>query len=315
MAEKIVVIVGPTASGKTRVSIEIAKRFNGSILSADSMQIYKHMNIGTAKPTTEEQQDVCHYLMDIVEPYQEFTVANYLYLANQIVNQVLLQKKLPIFVGGTGQYVSSFMNNIHLTQMGGDLNYRSFLQNLAISEGNYVLKQLLFSIDPESAKKIHVNNLKRLIRALEIYRTSGITMTEQNQRSKIEKSPYEFCLIGLTFGDRQKLYDRINDRVEQMFCKGLEAEVRNLYDKGILKEGMNAFQAIGYKQFLPYFQGKCSLDDVKEMIKIESRHYAKRQLTWWRQNEHIHWFEVDSFDEMDLLINKIVKTIEIFIKI
>lgn len=316
MNNKVVVLVGPTASGKTKISVELAKQFNGSIVSADSMQIYRHMDIGTAKPTQAERDGIPHYMMDVISANEDFSVADYVRMADDCVREILSCGRLPFLVGGTGLYVSSFLDHLQFTQTEKDEHYRAFLNQLASEHGANVLKQLLISVDAEAAEKIHVNNVKRLIRALEIYKTSGLTMTEQNLQSRQTVSPYTFCVIGLYYLDRAQLYERIDRRVDEMFEAGLEQEVRTLLHGGIVTPDCNAMQAIGYKQFLPYLRGECDLTEVRERIKTESRHYAKRQLTWLRRDERIQWFAVDDI-ETDFygLINKIVKTIENFIKV
>ncbi len=316
MNNKVVVLVGPTASGKTKISVELAKQFNGSIVSADSMQIYRHMDIGTAKPTQAERDGIPHYMMDVISANEDFSVADYVRMADDCVREILSCGRLPFLVGGTGLYVSSFLDHLQFTQTEKDEHYRAFLNQLASEHGANVLKQLLDSVDAEAAEKIHVNNVKRLIRALEIYKTSGLTMTEQNLQSRQTVSPYTFCVIGLYYRDRAQLYERIDRRVDEMFEAGLEQEVRTLLHDGIVTPDCNAMQAIGYKQFLPYLRGECDLTEVRERIKTESRHYAKRQLTWLRRDERIQWFAVDDI-ETDFygLINKIVKTIENFIKV
>ena len=316
MNNKVVVLVGPTASGKTKISVELAKQFNGSIVSADSMQIYRHMDIGTAKPTQAERDGIPHYMMDVISANEDFSVADYVRMADVCVREILSCGRLPFLVGGTGLYVSSFLDHLQFTQTEKDEHYRAFLNQLASEHGANVLKQLLDSVDAEAAEKIHVNNVKRLIRALEIYKTSGLTMTEQNLQSRQTVSPYTFCVIGLYYRDRAQLYERIDRRVDEMFEAGLEQEVRTLLHDGIVTPDCNAMQAIGYKQFLPYLRGECDLTEVRERIKTESRHYAKRQLTWLRRDERIQWFAVDDI-ETDFygLINKIVKTIENFIKV
>lgn len=313
MADKIIAVVGPTASGKTQVAVELSKRFGGCVLSADSMQIYQYMDIGTAKPTAEQMQGIRHYMIDVVHPAQNFTLADYLQMATECVSQILSDGKVPVIAGGTGLYVNSFVDNICLAQAQTDLEYREGLQSVVNSAGGAVLHSLLTSVDPEAAEKIHPNNTKRVIRALELYRATGLTAAEQNRRSKAVESPYDFCMIGLRYRDRKTLYERIDRRVDEMFAAGLEQEVIGLLQQGIGRDG-TAFQAIGYKEFLPYFDGQCSLDEVRLRIQQESRRYAKRQLTWFGRDSRIQWFEVDTFDNVDFLINKIVKTIEIFLK-
>lgn len=312
MNNKVLVVLGPTASGKTRLSVELAKAFNGEVISADSMQIYKYMNIGTAKPDDEEKQGIPHHLMDIVEPKDTFTLQDYLLLAKKKTDDILSRGKLPIIAGGTGLYITSFMDNISLSDEEGDIEYREKLSEIAEREGGEVLLKKLEEIDPQTAERLHPNNVKRIIRALELYHTTGITITEQNERSKSTPSPYDFYPIGLGYNDREILYGRINHRVDEMMKKGLENEVRTLVETGLLPLDSNAFQAIGYKQFAPYFKSEISLEEVSENIKRESRRYAKRQITWFKRDPRIRWQYMDDIngDNFEIFFNKIVENIE-----
>lgn len=312
MNNRVIVVVGPTASGKTKLAVEIAKRYNGEIVSADSMQIYKYMDIGTAKPTEEEKQGIAHHLISIVEPTETFTLQDYLDRAKVCVDDILSRGKIPIIAGGTGLYVTSFIENISLSEAETDLEYREYLAKRAEKEGNEALLAELAEIDPETADKLHPNNVKRIIRALELYHTSGKTVSEQNALSRQSPSPYEFFETGLRFADRKTLYGRINRRVDEMFRAGLENEVSTLLESGKLTRECNAFQAIGYKQFAPYFDGETDIDEVAENIKRESRRYAKRQLTWLRRDENIRWVEADGFD-IEHFFNNLSECIEEFL--
>ena len=312
MNNRVIVVVGPTASGKTKLAVEIAKRYNGEIVSADSMQIYKYMDIGTAKPTEEEKQGIAHHLIGIVEPTETFTLQDYLDRAKVCVDDILSRGKVPIIAGGTGLYVTSFIDNISLSEAETDLEYREYLAKRAEKEGNEALLAELAEIDPETADKLHPNNVKRIIRALELYHTSGKTVSEQNALSRQSPSPYEFFETGLRFVDRKTLYGRINRRVDEMFRAGLENEVSTLLESGKLTRECNAFQAIGYKQFAPYFDGETDIDEVAENIKRESRRYAKRQLTWLRRDENIRWVEADGFD-IEHFFNNLSECIEEFL--
>ncbi len=296
MQNKIVVIVGPTACGKTALSVELAKCFGGEIISADSMQIYRGMDIGTAKIRPEEMRGVPHYMIDIIEPSQEFCLADFLSLARKKADDILSRGKIPFLVGGTGLYVSSFIDNVHLTEESPDPEYREYLNSVASEKGGAAVKEMLKDIDPESYEKLDENNIKRIVRALEVYKATGRTIGENNRMSK-SASPYEFCEIGLNFADRQKLYDRIDARVDKMFEDGLLHEVERL---SLDTLSATARQAIGYKQFLGYLSGDKTLDEVKEDIKRESRRYAKRQITWFKRDNNIVWFNSDEtgFDEM-----------------
>ncbi len=300
MKSKILAIAGPTASGKTALSIEMAKRYNGEIVSCDSMQIYKYMNIGTAKPTQEEMNGIPHYMIDEISPDESFSVVEYAKRARQYIDDIISRGKLPVLVGGTGLYLDSVINNTKFSESGGDEGYRNELYALAEKEGNGAVHALLEEIDKESAEKIHENNLRRVIRALEIYKTTGKTMTEVNLES-VQEPLYDSLIIGLDV-ERQMLYERINRRVDIMLEEGLLKEVEEICRMGIDKN-TTAMQAIGYKELILYFEGHISLEDAVEKIKQESRRYAKRQMTWLRKNEKINWIVLQN----DYSYDKIVK--------
>ena len=293
-SRKIPVILGPTASGKTAFSLLCAERLGGEIVSADSMQIYRGMNIGTAKPTAEERRGIPHHMMDLVDPTEIFTLADYLVAARSCIRDILARGRLPIVVGGTGLYLSSLMDHVELAEIRHDEKYREDLKQLAEREGNAVLKQMLAEIDPESAEILHDNDRKRIIRALEVYHETGHTMTEQKRLSRQNVGEFSFEPVGLNFFDRAMLYDRIDRRVDRMRESGLEQEVRTLVSAGKLRPDSTAGQAIGYKEFFPYFDGKDSLEAVYERLKQESRRYAKRQLTWFRRDQRISWIVTEN---------------------
>ena len=300
MKSKILAIAGPTASGKTALSIEMAKRYNGEIVSCDSMQIYKFMNIGTAKPTKEEMDGIPHYMIDEISPDESFSVVQYVERARGYIDDILSRGKLPVLVGGTGLYLDSVINNTKFSDGESDEEYRNELYALAEKEGNGAVHKLLQEIDKESAEKIHENNLRRVIRALEIYKTTGKTMTQVNLES-VQEPLYDSLIIGLDV-ERQMLYERINRRVDIMISDGLLDEVREIMKMGINKD-TTAMQAIGYKELVSYFEGHCTLDEAIEKIKQESRRYAKRQMTWLRRNEKINWIVLQN----DYNYDKIVK--------
>lgn len=314
---KVIVIVGPTASGKTLLSLRIAELFDGEIVSADSMQIYKYMDIGTAKPTPEQMQTVPHHMIDFVSPLSTYTLADYLTDAKKCIDDILRRGKLPIITGGTGLYVSALADNIKLADMAFDEDFRAYLADLARRQGAYALRRLLRSVDETAAEKIHDGDIKRASRGLEVYRQTGKTPTELNRESKREPSPYDFYMIGLNYSDRAELYKRINDRVEQMFKDGLQEEVSKLRDSGMFRPGSTAYQAIGYRQFGEYFEGRITIDELKELIKRDTRRYAKRQLTWFRRDPRIKWINMVNPDDeyLDDLIKKLRKDIEIFLKV
>ncbi len=297
MKPLVVVIVGPTASGKTRLSIELAKKFNGEIVSADSMQIYRRMDIGTAKPTEEERCGIVHHLMDFLEPTEEYALKQYLEDADRCVNDIISRGKLPILVGGTGLYVSSFMQNLSLSEEPVDEAYRLSLESDYEEFGGEEMLSRLAKIDPELASRLFPKDKKRIIRGLEVFHNTGITQSEQNRRALEQESPYEFCCFGLTADDRAFLYDRIDRRVLEMMEMGLLDEVRSL---DLNRCSRTARQAIGYRQFDDYFKGESTLEDAVARIQKESRNYAKRQLTWFRRDKRIQWFSVDvmNFDNI-----------------
>lgn len=286
----LIVVVGPTASGKTALAVSLAKRFHGEVISADSMQIYKQMNIATAKPTVEEMDGIPHHLIDCLDLSQKFSVADYTALAHQKAAEIYARGHLPILAGGTGLYIDSVVNNISFSEIRTDEELRKELTRLAEEKGADYLLEELNRFDPESAKRLHPNNLSRIIRAIEVYRLTGITMTEHQRRSRLTPSGYDAVMIGLDFQDRQKLYDRINLRVDRMFADGLLEEAREILSN---KNLGTARQAIGYKELQHYFDGQESLEEAIQKIKQETRRYAKRQLTWFRRNPNIHWIYVD----------------------
>lgn len=286
----IAVVCGPTASGKTALSVELAKRLSGEIISADSMQIYKGMDIATAKPTEEEKQGVPHYLMDFLDPHDSFSVADYVKAAHGIIADIAARGKLPIITGGTGLYISSLIDNLNFEETESDYAYRDELRRLADEKGNGYLLEMLREIDSETADKLHENNLNRIIRALEVYKTTGKTMSEQQRLSRLTPSPYEPCMIQLEY-DRETLYDRINRRVDIMLAQGLIDEARQFIKQ---EDYPTAAQAIGYKELMPYLRGESDLEPCVERLKQETRKYAKRQLTWFRRDDRIHYIKADS---------------------
>jgi tRNA dimethylallyltransferase len=296
----ICAIVGPTASGKTDLAVEIAKRNNGEIISFDSMQVYKEAPIATAIPTMEERQGIVHHLMEFLSADDVFSVAGYTELAHKVIRDVHSRGKLPILVGGTGLYYSSLLDNLQFSQSDeNSAEIRAQLQKRLEQEGIEVLYEQLKEIDPSAAEKIHINNHVRVLRALEIYFSTGKTMTQQAEESHRIPSPYNPCVIGLTYQNRQLLYDRINLRVEKMLAAGLEKEVRGIYEQ---TPSGTLMQAIGVKEFIPYFDGEISFDEVIETIQAESRRYAKRQLTWFRRDKRVHWIHRDLVENDAMLI-------------
>ena len=306
MKPKVVVIVGPTASGKTALSIELAKRIGGEIISSDSMQIYKDMNIGTAKVTKEEMQGIKHYLIDFVPPNQRYTVSDFKKDATRAIKEILREAKIPIVVGGTGLYVNSLIYGIEYQDMQFDEEYRNKLMKIAeTEEGLNNLWEQAQKIDPESMKKISKKDKKRIVRVLEIYKSTGKTKTEQEILSRKKEIEYDFKIFGISM-DREQLYERINKRVDIMINQGLEKEVRNLLEK--YSEFPTAMQGLGYKEVVEYFNGILTRGEMIDKIKQESRRYAKRQLTWFRRNKEIIW--LDANEEMEKNIKTILERLE-----
>ena len=287
MKQNIVIVAGPTASGKTAIGIEIAEMFDGEIVSADSMQIYKKLNINTAKATLDEQSKVKHHLIDIVEPDEEFSVTDFVEKATAAINDIVSRKKLPVIVGGTGMYIKSLLYPQSFGNSVKDEKIREKYEKFVCDYGPEALHKLLKEVDPESAKEIHPNNVKRVIRALEIFDTTGVPKSQQ--KDDITESIYNPIFIVLDV-PREKLYQRINRRVDLMIDSGGVEEARFVYDHLNLKPNAQCLQAIGYKEFLPYLQGTKLLLDAKEDLAQATRHYAKRQLTYFRSFKDAKWF-------------------------
>jgi tRNA dimethylallyltransferase len=299
--EKVVVIIGPTAVGKTKLSIELAKRLNGEIISGDSMQIYRHMDIGTAKVKPEEMDGIPHYMIDIKEPTEPFSTAEFQQLVRRYIHEISEKGKLPIIVGGTGLYIQSVLYDYQFSETGGDEAFRRELEELAERNGPETVFEKLKEVDPLSAERIHPNNVRRVIRALEIYHMTGKTMTESLEAQNNELL-YDAVLIGLTM-DREKLYNRINYRVDLMMEEGLLEEVKRLYDNGI--RDCQSIQAIGYKELYDYFEQKTTLQEAVEALKTNSRRYAKRQLTWFRNKMDVTWFDVTNGEKTEEILQYI----------
>lgn len=285
---KVFCVVGPTASGKTAYAIKTAVERGGEIVSCDSMQIYKYMDIGTAKATDEERAIVPHHMIDFVDPKTDYSVAEFVKDARCAINDILSRGKLPVLCGGTGLYIDSVINNIDYPENERDDEYVEHLWKLTEEKGNEFVHQMLREADPKAAEKIHHNNVKRVIRALEICKTSGMTKTEADKLA-IGIPEYDAEFVGLTM-DRERLYDRINLRVDSMIEQGLCNEVKSLLEMGVPKKS-TAMQAIGYKEIVAYIEGECTLCEAIEKIKMESRRYAKRQMTWFNRNDKIKWIE------------------------
>ena len=287
MSKKIVVICGPTASGKTALSIALAKAFDGEVVSADSMQIYRRMDIGTAKPTKEEMDGVPHHMLDVAEPGEAYSVSRYVEEATACVEDILARGKLPIVCGGTGLYIDGLIRGTDYQPAGTDNGIREQLEGEWEAQGAEEMMARLAAVDPDSAARLHLSDKRRILRALEVYLATGETITVHNARTKAIPPRYEAVMIGLNTEPRQILYDRIDRRVGVMLEQGLLQEVQSLLEDGLL-EG-TAAQAIGYKELLAYFRGEMTLETAADLIRQKSRNYAKRQLTWFRRDERVKW--------------------------
>lgn len=302
---KIIVICGPTASGKTALSIQLAKKINGEIVSADSMQIYKDMDIGTAKVTIDEMEGIKHYLIDNVSPTTRYSVANFKKDALIAIKEILKKGKTPIIVGGTGLYVDSLVKGIYYDDTEIDLEYRNHLEKIAKTQGLHELYEKAVQIDSVAMEKISENDKKRIFRVLEIYHSTGKTKTMQEIESKKEENPYDYYVFAINM-DRKKLYERINKRVDIMIEKGLVDEVKSLISK--YDKLPTAIQGLGYKEVVSYLNNEITYDEMIEKIKQESRHYAKRQLTWFKRNKETIW--INGLDDMQNNLNIILEVIK-----
>lgn len=303
---RVLAVVGPTASGKTALGVELAKVYGGEVISADSMQIYKGMDIASAKPTEEEMQGIPHHLIGFLDMGETFSAADYVRLANEKIREVISRGKLPVIVGGTGLYVDSLLENVRFSEGGSDEAYRRELREFAAQEGNEALHSRLAAIDPEAAEAIHPNNVVRVIRALEVCHVTGRKFSDLKAESRTEESPYDSLIIGLNYEDRSILYSRIDRRVDIMAENGLVQEAEELWKRSGMTTAANA---IGYKELIPYFEGTMSLEECISIIKQETRHYAKRQLTWFRKNQRIQWIILHEFDKLNEISEKSQKCI------
>ena len=302
----LIVVCGPTASGKTALAVELAKAYNGEVVSADSMQIYKGMSIATAKPTNEEMQGIPHHVIDFVEPDVKFSVADYLPLARECIKDIHQRGKRPIVCGGTGLYISSLLNNVRFEEIKSDPGLRARLESEYKEQGAHALWLRLNEIDPETASAVHENNAPRVVRGIEAYMLTGKTLSQLRRESITEESEYNACIIGITYQDRAVLYDRINRRVDLMCDMGLIDECRAFYST---HKPETACQAIGYKELIPYFKGEKELLECIDLIKQETRHYAKRQLTWFRRMEGIQWVDPSESKDFENFLRNVQKAV------
>lgn len=294
MKKPLIILTGPTAVGKTELSIALAQKIGGSVISADSMQVYRRMDIGSAKIRKEEMQGIPHYLVDILEPDEEFHVVRFQEYARRCMEEIQSEGRLPIVAGGTGFYIQALLYDIEFRDEPEDKSYRSWLEQTAREQGGHVLHEMLAKADPESAEAIHENNVKRVIRALEFYHLSGKKISEHNEEERRRESPYQFCYFVLN-DDREKLYRRIDLRVDRMVEEGLVEEVRSLKQMGYNRR-MVSMQGLGYKEILDYLEGSCTLEEAIYRIKRDTRHFAKRQLTWFRREREVTWIQKQDFD-------------------
>ena len=297
MKKPLIVLTGPTAVGKTKLSIALAKAVNGEIISADSMQVYRHMDIGSAKITPQEMDGVPHHLVDVLEPTEDFNIVLFQQLAKKSMDEIYARGRIPILVGGTGFYIQAVTRDIDFTQSEQDDHYRQELEELAAQKGNTFLHNMLAEVDPKSAKEIHENNVKRVIRALEFYKQNGNRISEHNEEQKEHESPYNLAYFVLN-APRPLLYERIDTRVDEMLDNGLVEEVKYLQEMGCYR-GVVSMQGLGYKEILAWLEGEYPYEEAVRILKRDTRHFAKRQLTWFRREGEVTWVDKDKFDYND----------------
>uniref|UniRef100_I5AQS9 tRNA dimethylallyltransferase n=1 Tax=Eubacterium cellulosolvens (strain ATCC 43171 / JCM 9499 / 6) TaxID=633697 RepID=I5AQS9_EUBC6 len=292
--KKVIVLTGPTAVGKTKLSIGLAKAVNGAIVSADSMQVYRHMDIGSAKIKKEEMQGVDHYLIDVLDPEDDFNVFLFQKMAKEAMEKIWSQGKVPIITGGTGFYIQAVLRDIVFSKNDGKSEEREQYEKLAEEKGAEYLHNLLAARDPAAAEQIHANNIKRVIRALEYFDQTGEKISEHNEEQREKESPYTYLYFVLN-DERSRLYERIDRRVDEMIGEGLVDEVRSLMERGLTEDHVS-MKGLGYKELFPYLRGECSLEEAVEIIKRDTRHFAKRQITWFKREGEIIWINKDDFD-------------------
>lgn len=304
----LIILTGPTAVGKTSLSIRLAKAVGGEIISADSMQIYKKMNIGTAKITPEEMEGIPHYLVDELDPGDEFNVVVFQQMAKKALEQIYANGHIPIVVGGTGFYIQALLYDIDFSEHESEETYRRKLVALEKEKGKEYLYEMLKKVDPEYAAIVHYNNVKRVIRALEYHHETGKKLSEHNEEQRVRSSPYQFVYLVLT-NDREVLYDRIDRRVDQMMDQGLLSEVEALVKEGYGRS-LVSMQGLGYKEFFDYFDGNASLEETVDVIKRDTRRFAKRQLTWFRREKEVCWMDKREYSDEETLLEEILKQLK-----
>lgn len=312
MKKPLIILTGPTAVGKTELSIKLARAINGEIISADSMQVYKHMDIGTAKIKQSEMGGIKHYLIDELSPHEDFNVVKFKEYAEKYMSEIYEKHKIPIIVGGTGFYIQAVLYGIDFEKNEEDTSsttsYRKELEVLALEKGSLYLHSMLLKVDPQSAQSIHPNNIKRVIRALEYYHQTGSKISNHNEEQRHKDSPYQFCYFVLN-NKREILYNRIDMRVDDMIKQGLMDEVKQLLDMGCKKD-MVSMQGLGYKEIISYLEGECTLEEAVYIIKRDTRHFAKRQLTWFKREKDVIWVNKDQYNDdenkiLEAMINEI----------
>lgn len=305
----LIILAGPTAVGKTDLSIALAKRIHGQIISADSMQVYRGMDIGTAKITREEMQGIPHYLIDVLDPTEDFNVVTFQRMAKDALQTIYASGDIPILVGGTGFYIQALLYDIDFAEQDGDTAIREKYQRMVKEQGADYLHEQLRLVDPPAADEIHAHNVKRVIRALEFYEQTGRRISEHNEEQQDKESPYNYYYF-VIHDDRQRLYDRIDRRVERMLESGLIDEVQRLRDSGCTRE-MVSMQGLGYKEVFAYLEGECSYDEMVYILKRDTRHFAKRQLTWFRREREVIWMDWQAYPDQERMLDNIMKRIDI----
>ena len=300
----LIILTGPTASGKSGLAVRLAQIIDGEIISADSMQVYQGMDIGTAKIRTEEMQGIGHYLIDVIQPEEAFNVVTFQKMAREAMSEIYAAGHIPIVAGGTGFYIQALLRDVDFTENDQDTSYRKQLENMAETVGSDFLYQMLQAEDPEAAAAIHPHNVKKVIRALEFKKQTGMKISDHNREQGAMVSPYNFAYFVLTM-DRQRLYQRIDQRVDQMLQDGLVEEVKALMDRGCGRS-LVSMQGIGYKEICSYLEGECSFEEAANQIKLGTRHYAKRQLTWFRREKDVIWLDREKYPSEDALLFEIL---------
>lgn len=300
--EKIISVCGPTASGKSALALELCRHFDGELISCDSMQVYKYLDIGTAKPSADEQAEIKHHMIDVFMPWEDCSCGEYAKRARGCIKDVLIRNKMPVLCGGTGLYLNAIVNNLDTCPSKCDEELRRTL----LEKDKHELWSMLKEIDPDSAESIHENNVKRVVRAIEIYYTAGITKTELDAKQRASKPEFDVINVILDFEDREHLYGKIDRRCEQMLDGGLIDEIRRLLECGSLIEGSTAYQAIGYKEFISYLRGEVSYDEAVTTFKQATRNYAKRQITWFKKTDGLK-FKVDTYSSFEKLRDEVIK--------